>query len=314
MVVSAVENSYRVGPGDVLQITVTGEPDFTGNFTVREDGSIFYSYLKTVEVGSKTVGEITRDLTTILSKDFINSPSVNVVVKEYSSKKIKIFGAVRKPGSYILKGNTRLLDAISLAGGLTQDAGSNVLIVRPNKKAPDQSPLLADATVGVANKVAMSDVTQDNKNKQSPLEKIETKQKQKADGTPATKSKVHSSTQQPIVVNYTDIVSRGKLDKNILIEAGDVINVPTRDEIYVLGHVNKPGPVQYEDNLTILQAISVAGGPAPTASTKSTYIIRKTADGKSSKIKVRLDKVMNQKAENIGLRPNDVIVVPESFF
>lgn len=254
----ADETTYKVGPGDILSIAVTGEPDFTGTFTINSDNTIFYSYLKSIKVGDMTTREIAAYLTNVLNKDYINSPTVNVTVKEYASKTVKVLGAVNKPGSYILRGDTRILDVITLAGGLAPQAGSNVMIIRPKKTA--------------------------------------------------------TAVTEPLVVNYSEIVNEGKLDQNILIEPEDVINVPKGNEIFVLGQVARPGPVLYKDDLTLLQAISVAGGPSPAASTKSTYIIRKDEKGGSKKLKVRLDRIMEQKEENVKLIANDVIVVPESFF
>jgi polysaccharide export outer membrane protein len=263
----ANETNYRVGPGDVLQITVTGEPDFSGSFTVRYDNTIFYSYVKSVNVEGMTSGEIADRLTTTLGKDYITNPTVNVMVKEFASKSVKVLGAVIKPGSYILKGETRLLDIVTMAGGLAPQAGSNITIVRTPKIAATPT-----ATANVLNRI------------------------------------------EPIVVNYSDLVSEGKLENNILLEPDDVINVPKGNEIFVLGQVVRPGAVPFSEKVTLLQAISVAGGPSPAASTKSAYIIRKDDKGGSKKINVRLDRIMEQKEENIVLFANDVIVIPESFF
>ena len=285
----ANSSSYEIGIGDVLTINVAGESDFSGNYTVRNDGTIFYSYLKEVPVGGLSVRQINEKLTEVLAADYISNPIVSVVVKEYASKKVQVLGAVNKPGSYILRGPTRVLDIVSQAGGLAPKAGRNVLIIRSSDKkrvAAAELPIIKPAA--------------------AKSEDLETK-KIMVDAPPQKIS-------EPIIINYSDIVERGKLENNVLIEAGDVINVPKADEVYVLGQVKKPGSIKYESNLTILQAVSLAGGTSEIASTKSTYVIRKSKDGKSTKIKVRLDKIISQKSENFPLKANDVIVIPESFF
>jgi polysaccharide export outer membrane protein len=278
---------YQVGIADVLTITVAGEDDFSGNYTVRNDGTIFYSYLKKVPVNGLTLRQINDKLTQVLASDYINNPILSIAVKEYASKKVQVLGAVNKPGSYILRGPTRVLDIVSQAGGLAAMAGRNILIIRSADKTR-----LAKAT-GLTEKVT------DTKNGNIPETMID------APGENIT---------EPIIVNYSDIVERGKLENNILLKSGDVINVPKADEVYVLGQVNKPGSIKFESNLTILQAVSLAGGTSEVASTKSTYVIRKSKDGKSNKIKVRLDKILAKKVENFPLQANDVIVIPESFF
>ena len=65
--------------------------------------------------------------------------------------------------------------------------------------------------------------------------------------------------------------------------------------------------------MTILEAVTLAGGTTPEASAKSTYILRRGKKGEE-KIKVRLDKILANKTENFILKADDVIVVPESFF
>lgn len=118
---------------------------------------------------------------------------------------------------------------------------------------------------------------------------------------------------KPIVVNYEDILKKGDLTQNIEILGGDIINVPKANEIFVFGSVKNPGPVTYSENMGILQAVSLAGGTLPEASPGSTYVLRMDS-GKEKKVKVNFNKVLKQKAKNIELQPNDVVVIPESFF
>jgi polysaccharide export outer membrane protein len=115
------------------------------------------------------------------------------------------------------------------------------------------------------------------------------------------------------VIDYFRMVHEGDFSQNLLVQDGDIVNIPRANEIFVLGNVGRPGPIKFEDKMTILQAVTLAGGPTPTASTKSTYILRQGPNGEE-KLGVRLDRILENKEKNILIKTDDVIVVPESFF
>jgi len=83
--------------------------------------------------------------------------------------------------------------------------------------------------------------------------------------------------------------------------------------IYVMGQVEKPGVFAYEDDMNILRAIILAGGPTKLAAKRNVLLTRKTADGETQ-IEVSIEDVGRGQAENIALKPGDIIFVPESIF
>ena len=108
---------YLINSQDVLEVKVYEEEDLSLTVRVNSDGKIAYPLLGEIEVAGLTVSELEKKLTGLFEKDYLVNPHVNVFVKEFSS--IYIYGEIKKPGAYSLKGRLTLVEAISLAGGFT---------------------------------------------------------------------------------------------------------------------------------------------------------------------------------------------------
>jgi polysaccharide export outer membrane protein len=121
---------YRVGPGDVLEVTVLGNADLSRTATVQPGGTIGMPLLNEVSVAGLTVSEVQRTLTERLGKDFLVNPQVEVRVKDYQSQFVLVVGEVNTPGRKALRGSTRLIDLLIEAGGFTPRASGDVIITR----------------------------------------------------------------------------------------------------------------------------------------------------------------------------------------
>jgi polysaccharide export outer membrane protein len=91
-------------------------------------------------------------------------------------------------------------------------------------------------------------------------------------------------------------------------------NIGAGRKIFVYGNVQKAGPFPYDDNMSIVEAIALAGGFAAFAGQNQISVIRPTSDGKDQKFKVAVQDIGLGKAPNFQLRPGDIVYVPESAF
>jgi len=123
-------NDYRVGPGDVLEIAVLGNADLTRSATVQPTGSIAFPLLNEVSVAGLTVGEIQQKMASLLEKDFLVDPHVEVKVKEFLSQFVVVIGELNAPGRKVLRGGSRLVDVLVEAGGFTPRASGEIVITR----------------------------------------------------------------------------------------------------------------------------------------------------------------------------------------
>jgi polysaccharide export outer membrane protein len=120
---------YRVGPQDQLEIAVYQLPELSRTVRVNTRGYISLPLVGPILVGGKTVTEIETELTEQLSKDFLQDPQVMVFVAEYASQRITIEGAVNRPGIMPLSSRTSLLQAIVMAGGVSETANPRGIII-----------------------------------------------------------------------------------------------------------------------------------------------------------------------------------------
>jgi len=119
-----------LGPGDVFDVRVFGEEDLSATYRVASNGSIDFPLIGTVVVLGMTPSNVKQLLESkLIEGEFLKKPQVSILVKEYSSKKISVFGQVNKPGSFPFQDGMGVVEAISLAGGFTSMARTDETIV-----------------------------------------------------------------------------------------------------------------------------------------------------------------------------------------
>jgi len=334
-------NTYVIGAEDVLDIKVWGHDDLSRTVSVSADGFFSFPLIGRVRAAGLTVRQLETQVAKLLDKDYIVNPQVTVSVSEYKSKKVFILGEITKPGAYYLSKTDTLLEIISEAGGVTANAGREIMIVRPTPDISVQQPTGLDSKSSEIIKVDLQALLSGNvgenidvqtndtiyvpktsvfsvfgevgKPGSYPLEKELTVLEalslaggptQEADPQRLELLRRDGDEQIKIVINIKELLEARDATEKLLIQDGDVIYQPRAKFFFVLGEVNKPGRYPLEDGLTVTKAISVAGGYTDRASKNRVQILR-DEDGKQVKHRAEPNEVV---------RSQDIIEVPQSFF
>jgi polysaccharide export outer membrane protein len=245
---------YEIGPDDLLKITVYGHEDLTQTALVQGDGTIGFPLIGRIVAAGLTTNALASELRERLATGFIRNPHVTVVVQEYRSKAVFVVGEVSKPGTYPLSGSMTIVEILSRAGPLGVNAGSEVLVIRP--QADVGRPLLPTEVVELGSDAVRAD-----------LKRAEV-----------------------LKVNLRDIQT-GDLSKNVVLRPHDTVYVPQAPKVFVSGEVRTPGAYAFAPGMTVRQLISLAGGFGERASTGRLRVVR-ASNGKTQEQKIRIDDVV----------------------
>jgi polysaccharide biosynthesis/export protein len=133
VVTSRTDGEYKMGPADVLNISVFNVPELTKTVQVADTGTINLPLVGEVPAAGKTAQQLERDLTTKLGAKYLQNPQVTVTISENNSQHVTVQGAVEKPGVYPIMGKTTLLEFVALAGGFKDTSDSTVLVLRTSE-------------------------------------------------------------------------------------------------------------------------------------------------------------------------------------
>jgi polysaccharide export outer membrane protein len=146
---------YIVGPNDVLTVTVIDQPQLTGRYIVRADGSFTFPLLGRLTAGGLSLQAVEDDVRNRLAKGYLRDPQVAVSVEQYRSQQIFVMGEVRQPGTLSFTGSMTIIEALARAGSTTERAGAEAVIVR---QAAGGTPLDAAAMERARNSKDSADV------------------------------------------------------------------------------------------------------------------------------------------------------------
>ena len=141
---------YRLGAEDVIEVFVWKESELSTTVVIRPDGKISLPLANELEASGKTAAELQQEISERLRR-YITEPIVNVMVKQINSLKISVLGEVRKPDVYRIKNQLTVLDAIAMAGGFTDLARPNrVVVLRNTASGPQRIKINVKQTVADA--------------------------------------------------------------------------------------------------------------------------------------------------------------------
>ena len=284
---------YLIGPGDIVEMNLLDAQEFTGEYTVLNDGTISLPLVGSVNVNNLTIDNATKLIESKYSNQLLR-PELHLIIKVPRPIRVSLIGEIDRPGMYSLtnseesildggpqitnNGLPTIVDAIQKAGGITQNA---------------------------------------NLRKVTLLRRLPGREKQ----------------YKKVTLDLFDLIFKGDHDQNLFLFNGDIINVgkaskvslntikiaqanlsPKIINVKVIGEVKTPGNLQLRANTPLLQAIYSAGGPIAWKSNKNQIsLIRVNSNGRviKKKFKINLNK-SNSLQENPPLKDRDIVYVNSS--
>jgi polysaccharide export outer membrane protein len=321
--VQKTQREYTIGPADLLVVDVFDVKELSGEFRVTQAGSLALPLLPVrLQVAGLTESQVEKKVEEVLEANgLVSHPQVSVVVKEKKSKPIMVVGSVAHPMVYHADRPVTLLEVLSEAGGISNDAGGSVIITRPPPqpsaalvpagpafpewKDPSASPAPSSTAANPAPPAPAASAVHDSSPAAVPAE------------TPNASAALPppSPSASTITIRLDDLLEKSDPQSNILLEGGDIVSVPRGGIVYVLGAVSRTGAfVLTSDNtqMSILKVLSLAGGLQRAAKGSAAVILRKDEKGMQQQVRVNLSKIMARKTEDVPLNPNDILFVPES--
>jgi polysaccharide export outer membrane protein len=308
---SAGIEDYRIGPEDLLEISVFEAPELNRALRVSQGGEISMPILGAVDAAGNTPREMEKTLQNRLRGRYLVDPHVSVYVKEMESHPVSVLGAVKMPGVFRIRGAKSLLEILSMAQGLAPDAGDTVIVMRGGGftspagrplDSPDGSALRP--TAGPASLRTASDAA-------SSAEATTEHSVEKKDADPA----IDSTHQQTAEINLKSLLESGDPQYNVPVFPGDIVKVTRAGIVYVVGEVKRPGGfvLKSNENISVLQAVALAEGLTRTSASSRAKIIRSDpVTGTRHEIPINLSKVLASKLPDTLLQPNDIVFVPNS--
>ena len=265
-----------IGSGDLLHIDVFDVPELSRDVRVSDTGDISYPLIPgKIAVAGLTSFQLESKLEQLLlANGLVSHPQVSVFMKEQNSQPVTVVGAVGHPTVYQVMRPTTLLEVLTAAGGVSDNAGNVVIITRPVRSGePTTEPVSA---------------------------------------TTEAKPK-----EQQITIPLQSLLESGNPVFNIQIYGGDTVTVPEAGIIYVLGMgITTPGEYILQDRgeqVTVLKALALAHGLTAFAKANSAVIMRMNPQtGQRDTIPVHVKEIENRKADDVPMKSNDILYIPDS--
>ena len=264
---------YLLGPGDVLDIRVFGQPELsTQNAQIDSDGNL--SSLPFIEkpilAKCRTDKEVQKDIALAYAK-FVNNPQVSVRISERNSRQpATVFGAIRQSQRVEMKRKVRLNELIAVSGGFTERASGTIQILHTE---PLMCPEPGEEELA------------------KPLD----------------------GTRIPLQIVQISQLRSGKVEANPVIRPGDYVLVTEAEPVYITGAVISPNGIYLRDQLTLTRALAMVGGTRKEAKLTEVKVYRQTPGALTQQIiPVDVAAIKKNQKPDFLLQAYDVIEVPEA--
>jgi polysaccharide export outer membrane protein len=247
-----------LGAGDLIHIEVFDVPELSRDVRISVSG----------EIGFPLIQDI------LSQGGLVSHPQVSVFVKDQVSQPVTIIGAVGHSMTYQVFRPTTLLELIANAGGISDNAGTEILVTRSTLREVVKP--ISDTTSGGSDSEA-----------------------------------------QTIRIQLQDLLNTENTTFNILVQGGDVVNVPAAGMVYILGRgVSQPGGYVLQsrgEQTTVLKAVALAHGLGGYAKPDDAVIYRiNPKTGVREAIPVHIKQIEKNKSEDVAMKSNDILYVPDN--
>ena len=265
-----------IGAGDLVRVEVFDVPELSRDLRVSETGDITYPLIPgKISASGLTADQLEQKLAKLLIENgLVSHPQVSVFVKEQNSQPVSLVGAVQRPMVYQIIRPTTLLELLAQAGGVTDEAGSVVMVTRNGHPMSEKN-----GSVGSIDATGLDT--------------------------------------QIITIRLQDLLESGNPVYNIQIYGGDSVSVPRAGIVYVMGAgISQPGGYilqSHGEQVTVLKAVALAHGLTGFAKADQAVIMRNNTDtGQKDMIRVHIKQIQNQKSDDVTMKSNDILYVPDS--
>ncbi len=285
---------YNLNTGDKIAISVWGHADLNLQTTIAPNGEISFPLVGNIEAEGKTINQLQQELKKSLSQ-YIIEPEVNINLISYQKLKVIIMGEVHNQGSFEIRADSRVLDLISMAGGITENAAAeNASLQRGNNKLKinieelfkgnnlnQNYPLKDGDQLYIPEKEKLSasiqgEVVRPGQYQLDQEKKIRLNDFLAQAGS-LTKNAgdiirlISNNRPQEFKVEATLAALAGS---NPVIKDGDSIYIPSAlEEVTILGEIAKPGSYQWNEDMRLANLIARAGNTSNRANLEKIRLV-----------------------------------------
>jgi polysaccharide export outer membrane protein len=305
---------FAVGPGDVITISVPEIEELQKEqVRVAPDGTIGLPLIGIMPAAGMTENELRAAISKRLAA-YMKFPRVELFVERYQARDVAVMGAVQKPGLYDLANSDQsIMDVIGLAGGMTNEAAQRVIFMPPrlagqglsvNAQASEPHATGPEPSVAVAtNEGAASYLGQQHH--------VDNFEQTSASSYTEVPSRTHSRASlkgRPWIV--LDLAKPGnQACLNVPVRPGDAVMVPVAGQVMVQGWVANPGAFKITPGMTLLGAVSAAGG---TTFSWTAALLRTNDEGIQTTTEYSLTQLQKGQSADVAVQSGDVVVVERS--